>query len=211
MGDAVKKLEVVKDWIDFKKDDSNYELRHAFIKGVVFSGASSLDRLMGVVYLAQFEDLRGEFAQRPILKPDFQVLDIPWSRELLGWVNKIYHGGAGMLKDHRILFLRTENPSVGCYLGLYGENAAGVFNSNSNSDRDYKKNLDAEVAHLLKKGGQLGRLYTAVEATLQQHPLNEGEMASSSGEEKRDSLLWRVKGTVCEQRQIRQNLKWIKE
>jgi hypothetical protein len=70
-------------WINLDTENSEYNLKEEFVEATILAGANTVQKLMAVTYLSQFEDLEGEFATRPIFTPDFQVGIIPYSSELL--------------------------------------------------------------------------------------------------------------------------------
>ncbi|GEM_PF-2394117 len=76
-------------WIDLDHEDKSHPLRWGYVKATVMAGATSIQKLMAVTYLSQFEDLQGEFAVRPVFTPDFQVGIIPYSSELLVIYNEL--------------------------------------------------------------------------------------------------------------------------
>jgi len=75
-------------WIDLDTQDPEYHLRDQFVEATILAGADSIQKLMAVTYLSQFENLEREFAIKPIFTPDFQVGIIPYSSELLERYNQ---------------------------------------------------------------------------------------------------------------------------
>lgn len=73
----------------------DYELNGAdeFVIGNVLNGADSIDRIMMVTYLSQFENPRGKLAKKPIFEPDFRIGCVPYSRELGEVINDIIGRG----------------------------------------------------------------------------------------------------------------------
>ncbi|MEN7982488.1 MAG: hypothetical protein ABFQ65_03495 [Nanoarchaeota archaeon] len=58
-----------------------------FIQATISKGANSIQKLMGVNYLSQFEDLNGEFVVRSVFIPDFKIGIIPYSSAFLELYN----------------------------------------------------------------------------------------------------------------------------
>lgn len=72
----------VADWIN--ADSERYRSQRDFcLKETVRAGADTIAKLMAATYLAQFQDLNGEFAQRPIYEPNFLVGYVPYSARLV--------------------------------------------------------------------------------------------------------------------------------
>ncbi|MBT3836488.1 hypothetical protein HOD05_00670 [Candidatus Woesearchaeota archaeon] len=63
------------------------QLKKDFLDGMIMAGATTVSKMQGVVYLAQFGDLNGEFAQNPIFEPSFVIGAYPLSQELFNWLN----------------------------------------------------------------------------------------------------------------------------
>jgi hypothetical protein len=82
-------LEPVKEWMNLEREDKGHCLRDWYVQATILAGATSVQELMAVTYLSQFEDLNGEFATRPVYAPDFQVGVVPYSSELLELYNDV--------------------------------------------------------------------------------------------------------------------------
>ena len=123
---ATKKPE----WIDLDTKDPEHNLRDWYVMATVLEGADSIQKIMAVTYLSQFEDLEGEFATRPVFTPDFQVGIIPYSSNLLEIYNDIAH--------------RAKLDSVGD-----GQDLNVILATNT----------QANIDHFVMEGAQLSRLY----------------------------------------------------
>lgn len=117
-------------WIDLKREDESHSLRDWFVQATILAGANSVQKLMAVTYLSQFEDLEGEFATNPVFAPDFQIGTVPCSSALLGIYNDvIYCGGISSNGDGQNLAVMTAT------------------------------NTPANIEQLIVEGAQLSRLY----------------------------------------------------
>jgi hypothetical protein len=123
-------LEPVREWIDLEREDEYHCLRDWFVQATVLAGASSVQKVMAVTYLSQFEDLNREFATRPIFAPDFQVGVVPYSSALLELYNDVVSRMALDARgDGQDLRVSTET------------------------------NTQANIDDLVQRGAQLSRLY----------------------------------------------------
>lgn len=94
---AEPRLTVVRDWLT--SGDGYYsQARDSFITHTIIAGADSVAKLMATTYLAQFQDLEGEFAQGPVYRPDFTIGYVPHSRLLLAHLNDVI--GRGFVHSH---------------------------------------------------------------------------------------------------------------
>ena len=107
------KLRVVSKWIDrdeTKNDDLPIEdVLSGFFKFQVYNEIDTLPLIMGLSYLSQFEDLSGEFAKRPVYAPDFVVVDVPYSTQIIDDLNLVRKHGDLTMRDgtHLKYSLRT--------------------------------------------------------------------------------------------------------
>ncbi len=109
MADIKKKtLNPNREWVDLETEDESHSLRWGYVKATVIAGATSVQKLMAVTYLSQFEDSRGEFAVRPVFTPDFQVGIIPYSSELLIIYNELAYA-LNSVRDGQNLQVQMED------------------------------------------------------------------------------------------------------
>jgi hypothetical protein len=137
-------------WIDLEKEDENHRLRDLFIKGTIAAGATSIEKLMAVTYLSQFENQRGEFAERPVFAPDFVMCFIPFSSQLLSVFEDVYHRG---LIDSPV-----------------GDGQDLCFHQ---SRHPLSATLSDLMDNLLQDGAQLARLYLANKKNLKRFQRND--------------------------------------
>ncbi len=136
-----------KKWINLETEDECNILRDWFIKGTVNAGADSVDKLMAVTYLSQFENLNGEFATNPVFPPDFRIGKVPYSSALLEMYN--------YMSDR------------GFFLNSHGTQIIPVITD----EYQMKINLD----DLVERGAQLSRLYQANKKNLEKFAMNNKE------------------------------------
>jgi len=139
-----KPLNPGREWVNLDTEDESHSLRWGYVKATVMAGATSVQKLMAVTYLSQFEDLQGEFAVKPVFIPDFQVGIVPYSSELLVIYNELARA-LNSVRDGQNLSLQMEdNTQVtidafvrgGAQLSrLYSENQRNLTRFQEN-DRD---------------------------------------------------------------------------
>jgi len=131
-------LKAVPELIDIEKEDPLHHLRDTYILSCIADGATSVQMLNAVTYLAQFERLDSEFTTDPIFMPDFTIMNIPYSSSLIELLNH----------TNRRIPLRDSS------------NVDGLLWTD-------KEHIEREMPYFLERGGQVGRLYTEVSALLQ--------------------------------------------
>ncbi len=136
------RLKVVPDLLFPENKDYQFAVDW-FIIGTVLAGVDSVAKLRAATYLAQFQDLEGEFARRPVYQPDFHIGPVPYSNLLLAHLNDV--------AQRNLVYLPSTEKEL-----------------HASFDR-ITSQPEANLEWLLQEGAQFSRLYQANKKILKEH------------------------------------------